>query len=222
MTVLVVEDDDALGLILERYLEQDGHTVRRTRSGVEAVRLARESGLIVLDLGLPDLDGTEVLRRLREGGHTVPVLVLTARGDAADRLLGLGLGADDYVVKPVSPREVCLRVAAILRRVRGPVLPRVLTCGDLVIRLDEHRVLIRAQDIELTPREFSLLVALAASPNQVHERTQLLQAVWRDGYVTDHVLDVHVASLRRKLAGAVRIAAVRGVGYRLEPEVPKR
>lgn len=219
--ILLVDDDEDIQMVLGRYLSQDGHHVTAARTGAEALSaIASRVDVVLLDLTLPDLDGLEVLRRLRSQGSDVPVLVLTARGEVADRLLGLGLGADDYVVKPLSPREICLRVAALLRRRVAPPVAEthaaeVLRWGEVELVPGEHRVRVSGEEVSLTPREFDLLALLLREPERLHTRAALLDALWPEGYVTDHVLDVHLASIRRKLRGALNIANVRGVGYRL-------
>lgn len=223
--VLLIDDDEDVQAVLGLYLQRDGHAVQAARTGQEALEaIAQGSDVVLLDLTLPDLDGLELLRRLRANGDDVPVLVFTARGEEADRLLGLGLGADDYVVKPVSPREICLRVAALVRR-RAPraadAATAVVRVGDLEIHLDEHRVLAGGREVALTPKEYDLLALLARQPGRLHTRAAVLDHLWPQGYVTEHVLDVHVAALRRKLGDSVRIVTVRGVGYRLTaPERP--
>ena len=219
--VLLVDDDEDIQMVLGRYLSQDGHRVTPARTGAEALSsIAAGAEVVLLDLTLPDLDGLEVLRRLRAQGSDVPVLVLTARGEEADRLLGLGFGADDYVVKPLSPREICLRVAALLRRRVAPPVAKaetaeVLRWGEVELVPAEHRVTVRGEEVSLTPREFDLLALLLREPERLHTRSALLDALWPEGYVTDHALDVHLASIRKKLGSALGIANVRGVGYRL-------
>ena len=222
--ILLVDDDEDIQMVLGRYLSQDGHRVTPARTGTEALSGAAAGvEVVLLDLTLPDLDGLEVLRRIRAQGNDVPVLVLTARGEEADRLLGLGLGADDYVVKPLSPREICLRVAALLRRRVGRLAapsraaaPEVLRWGEVELVPEEHRVMAGGAEVLLTPREFDLLALLLREPGRLHTRGALLDALWPEGYVTGHVLDVHLASIRKKLGSALSIANVRGVGYRIE------
>ncbi len=221
MRVLLVDDDDDVQQILGRYLQQDGHVVVPARTGGEALDAAGDGGLdiAVLDLTLPDLDGFEVLRRIRSGaGADLPILVLSARGEEADRLLGLGLGADDYVVKPFSPREVCLRVGRLGLR-RGPrpsqEKPESLRWGRIEMLAGEHRVLVGDGEVQLTPREYDLLRIFLSRPRHVLSRAAIIGALWPDGYVSDHVVDVHLASLRRKIGGDLQIENVRGVGYRL-------
>ncbi|MDA8345954.1 MAG: response regulator transcription factor [Thermaerobacter sp.] len=220
MRVLLVDDDDDVQEILGHYLQQDGHTVVAARTGAEALAAAAgDVDVAVLDLTLPDLDGFEVLRRWRSGqGATLPILLLTARGEESDRLLGLGLGADDYVVKPFSPREVCLRVGRLgLRRsaAEPAAMSSVLRWGRLAMLLDEHRVLAGDADVQLTPREYELLRIFLSRPRHVLSRAAIIGSLWEDGYVSDHVVDVHLASLRRKLGDDLQVENVRGIGYRL-------
>ena len=223
--VLLVDDDEDVQTVLGRYLEQDGHAVKAARTGQEALEGADlGTDVVLLDLTLPDLDGFEVLRRLRSHGTDVPVLVLTARGEEADRLLGFGLGADDYVVKPFSPREVCLRVAALVRRRTSPAPEEIrktaptLHWRGVAAYQDEHRVLVHGQEVSLSPREFELLLLFLRRPRYVFSRQALLNAIWPEGYVSEHTVEVHLASLRRKLGTALGIVNVRGVGYRLMSE----
>ncbi len=225
--VLLIDDDEDVQAVLGQYLAHDGHAVSSARTGQEALTgIADETDVALLDLTLPDLDGLEVLRRLRSIRSDLPVLILSARGEEADRLLGLGLGADDYVVKPFSPREVCLRVAALLRRQKTPPAerdggsPAALRWFDIEVRVEEHRVLAEGQEVSLTPREFDLLVLLLRHPQRVFSRQSILAALWPEGYVSQHVVDVHLGSLRRKLGGSLRIANIRGVGFRLAPGEP--
>ncbi len=222
MRVLLVDDDEDVQQILSRYLQQDGHFVVGARSGAEALAGVAAGGVdvAVLDLTLPDLDGIEVLRRVRSGPHAdLPILLLTARGEEADRLLGLGLGADDYVVKPFSPREICLRVGRLgLRRLAAAAETPddALRWGRIVMRKAEHRVLVDDAEVQLTPREYDLLRIFMSQPRRVLSRAAIVGALWEGGYVSDHVVDVHLASLRRKMGNDLQIENVRGIGYRLE------
>jgi DNA-binding response OmpR family regulator len=221
-TVLVVEDEREIRELLRRYLERAGFAVLTTGSGAQALQMLGEhaSDLVVLDLGLPDVDGIEVLRAARAGGG-IPVVVLTARGEVADRIRGLELGADDYVTKPFSPIEVVLRVQAVLHRARGGTDPAgPPTFGNGRLRLDEgrHEVSWDSRPLELTPTEFGLLVALAATPGRVYSRYELVNRV--RGYEFagyERSIDSHVKNLRHKLGpdGTTVIETVHGVGYRL-------
>jgi DNA-binding response OmpR family regulator len=218
--VLVVDDERAIRRLLRMYLTDGGFTVAEAATGEEAIEQVRRGGIdiVLLDLMLPGMDGYEVCRRLRETTST-PVIMLTARGEEANRITGLELGADDYVTKPFSPVEVVARVKAVLRRVSAPPDPnRVLRAGPAQLEPSSRRVVLDGEEVELTRLEFDLLAELAAHPRVVYTRERLLEKVW--GYqsaVGGKTVDVHVANLRRKLGDDIGIVAVRGVGYRLEP-----
>ena len=225
--VLVVEDDPAVADVLRRYLERDGLDVRSCREGPAALRAAAHArpDLVVLDLMMPGMDGLEVLRRLRVAGP-VPVIVLTARGEEDDRLLGLEQGADDYVTKPFSAREVVLRVRSVLRRAApaAPGPPAVLVDGDLCVDLAAHRVLVGGQARRLTAREYDLLVFLLRHPRQAYGRAELLREVWGWEHGDLSTVTVHLRRLREKLepdpAHPERLVTVFGVGYRYDPSGP--
>lgn len=224
--VLVVEDEQTLAKVVASYLERDGHEVVCAFDGPTAVEEARRRppDVVVLDLGLPGLDGVEVCRQLRLFSNCY-VIMVTARSDEVDKLVGLGVGADDYVTKPVSPRELVARVRAMLRRPRtgtaaAPVdePPRVF--GPLRIDVAARDVHVDDRSVELTRTEFDLLAALSARPRMAFSRQQLIDAVWGEGWVGDeHLVDVHVGHLRRKLgddpAAPRFVRTVRGVGYRM-------
>jgi DNA-binding response OmpR family regulator len=218
--VLVVDDERAIRRLLRMYLTDAGFTVAEAGTGEEALEQVRRGviDIVLLDLMLPGMDGYEVCRRLRETTST-PVIMLTARGEEANRITGLELGADDYVTKPFSPVEVVARVKAVMRRVSAPPDPnRVLRAGPAQLEPSSRRVLLDGAEVELTRLEFDLLAELAAHPRVVYTRERLLEKVW--GYqsaVGGKTVDVHVANLRRKLGDDIGIVAVRGVGYRLEP-----
>ena len=221
MHLLLVEDDPRLGRLLTRMLQEERHLVELTGLGEEAIEIAEANGgidAIVLDIGLPDIPGTDVARRLRAKGHRLPILMLTARDAIEDRVKGLDAGADDYLVKPFAFQELSARLRALARRVS--VEPRngvVLRNGP--IALDEVRrlVTVDASPIELSPREFSLLEVLLRHPGQVLTRDQLLDHAWPYGdMLTHNTVDTYVHYLRAKLGpGAERIFTVRGVGYRM-------
>ena len=234
--VLVVDDEPQIRAVLRAYLEADGFEVAETGSGADAVRqvtttLAPRPDLVLLDVGLPDLDGLEVLRRVRSSSDVFVVLV-TARSEEVDKLVGLGVGADDYITKPFSPREVVARVKSVLRRLRdegqavaGPTQPSGVHRFD-GLTIDEDRREVTAGDVPvaLSTLELDLLLALAESPGRVFSRAQLLEKVWGyDFYGDERVVDVHIRSMRRALgddAASPRvIGTVRGVGYKflLEP-----
>jgi DNA-binding response OmpR family regulator len=216
--VLVVDDEHALRRLLRLYLEKEGYEVVEADDGLDALSLLRRGGidLALVDVMLPELDGFELLRRVRnESG--IPIILLTARGEEAQRITGLELGADDYVVKPFSPPEVVARVRAQLRRARGLVAAREpLRIGAVELDEDARRVTIDGQEVDLTRREFDLLAALLRDPDRAHTRDALLQLVWGSTYLQTKTVDVHVAALRRKLGDALKISSLRGVGYRLE------
>jgi len=223
-TVLVVDDEPKLRRLLRDYLERDGFTVLEADSGQRALTLATTASpdLVILDLGLPDLPGEEVARLLRRTSD-VPLVMLTAKSAESDRVMGLRLGADDYVVKPFSPRELVARVEAILRRARGgaPGAPEPLSYGGGRLRIDPERREVRAaeQPVELTRTEFDLLTALASRPGRAWTRLELVTRVQGydfEGY--ERTIDVHVKNVRRKLADTTPfqlITTVPGVGYKL-------
>ena len=221
-TVLVVEDDAKMVNLLRLYLEREGYGVVAAfdgRAAMETVERSRPN-LVILDLMLPHLDGIEVCRRIRATSD-VPILMLTARVDEVDKLLGLSLGADDYVTKPFSPREVVARVKAILRRATREGRRKVLRHGDLEIDLERHRALVDGKEVRLTPIEFKLLQAFLEAPERAFSRDQLLNRIYayHEVDVVDRTIDVHVGKLREKLgddpARPRFIATVRGVGYKL-------
>jgi DNA-binding response OmpR family regulator len=222
VTVMVVEDERGIREVLRRYLERAGFGVLTTGSGAEALTILGGSpvDLVLLDLGLPDIDGEEVLREIRLRGSP-PVLVLTARGEVADRIRGLELGADDYVTKPCSAREVVLRVQAILHRAEhGVAAPEVARYGGGRLLIDDARHEARLDDrpLDLTPSEWGILTALAATPGRVSSRYELVNRV--RGYEFagyERTIDTHVKNLRHKLGepGAQIIETVLGAGYRL-------
>ena len=222
--VLIVEDEPDIRDLLVFHLVREGYQVTQSRSGAEALRLARATppDLVLLDLMLPEMDGLEVCRRLRQDPATMalPIVMLTARGDEVDRVLGLELGADDYVVKPFSPRELVARIRAVLRRARPPAGAAPLVIGRLAIDAAAHHVTVDGQAVSLTRKEFDLLRALAEARGRVLSREYLLDHVWgytAAGEIESRTVDVHVRRLRQKLgAEGQRIGTVTGVGYRFE------
>jgi DNA-binding response OmpR family regulator len=227
VNVLVVEDEERVASFLEKGLRAHGYGVVWVRNGREGLERAAEAGisLVILDLGLPDLDGLEVLRELRERGDNVPVLVLSARARVADRVEGLNLGADDYLVKPFAFEELLARVRANLRpRGQGPA-NTLLHVGDICIDLLQREVAVDGRLVSLSGREFSLLKAFATHPRQVLSRQELLSMAWGMHFDTrTNLVDVYVRYLRRKVGEHI-IETVPRVGYRLRDEprgVPKR
>jgi two-component system, OmpR family, alkaline phosphatase synthesis response regulator PhoP len=221
-TVLVVEDEPRIADLVRDYLEHAGFAVLVAGDGAGGLALARarRPDAVVLDLGLPKVDGLDVVRTLRRDS-SVPIVILTARGDESDRIAGLELGADDYVVKPFSPRELVARVRAVLRRVEAAATPSErVEAGDLTLDTVRRRVTASGHPVELTPTEFELLLTLAREPGRVWTRSQLLDAVHGFSFETyERAIDGHVRNLRRKLqaAGAPTslIRTVHGVGYAL-------
>jgi len=226
--VLLVEDNADLAYGLRNNLEIDGHTVDTVETGEAALDRVRQRApdLIVLDLMLPNLDGYQVLRRIRADGHEMPVLILTARTQEADKVLGFRLGADDYVTKPFGVLEVLARISALLRRARRyAALKPVERFGDIEIDRDTRIVTRRGQPVELSPMEFALLVALLSRRGATVSRLDLLQEVWgHSAAVVTRTVDTHIAELRRKLeehpAQPAHILTVRKVGYRLADAPP--
>jgi DNA-binding response OmpR family regulator len=228
-TILIVDDEPEITEVVRRYLEQDGYRVVSAADGRAALTTFHNEKphLVVLDLMLPETDGWEVARQIRAAG-TTPIIMLTARGDEVDRLLGLGLGADDYITKPFSPREVVARVRAVLRRTAGETATEVLTVGDLTIDIARMTVRRGEATVILTPTEFRLLAAMARSPGRVFTRLQLIDLVQGhafEGY--ERTIDAHVKNLRQKLEPdphrPLYVLTVHGAGYRLaesDPSLP--
>jgi DNA-binding response OmpR family regulator len=215
---VVIEDDDAIGAVVGTYLERAGYEVVRActgERGLEAVDL-RAPRFVVLDLGLPDVDGFELCRRIRDDGD-VPILILTARDEEADRVIGLELGADDYITKPFSPRELVARVRAVLRRAEpGPRESSLVEVGELRIDLRMHSATLAGSPLLLRTLEFELLAELARNAGHVVRRDHLLERVWGVSFAGGtRTVDVHIAQLRKKLGRPDLIQTVRGVGYRL-------
>jgi DNA-binding response OmpR family regulator len=218
--LLLVEDDESIGRLVKRYLEGRGAwRVVWLRSGEEAVGELRRHPvrLVVLDIGLPGIDGFEVCRRIRATSQ-VPIVMLTARDEEPDRVAGFELGADDYVPKPFSPRELAARIKAILRRAERPVEDEVLAARDIVLRRDSHDVTVAGAPVELTSKEFDLLACFLDNQGIVLSRERLLDLVWGMTYPGGtRTVDVHVAQLRRKLGDPEGIRTVRGAGYKFVP-----
>ncbi len=221
--VLVVDDDPGIVKVVRAYLEQAGFDVLVAYDGKKALHIARHDkpDLVVLDLMLPEMDGWDVCRALRKESD-VPIIMLTARVEETDKLVGLELGADDYVTKPFSPRELAARVRSVLRRAGGmPVEPERMSLRGVTIDLSRHVVVIQGEPVDLTPTEFSLLAALMQDPGRAFTRSQLLESV--QGYAYDgyeRTIDVHVKNLRQKIEenprSPQRIKTVYGIGYKFE------
>jgi len=215
MRILLVEDEVSIAEPLAIGLRREGYEVEHAATGAAALD-ARTADLVLLDLRLPDMDGLDVCRRLR-ASSSVPIIVVTARGEEADRVVGLELGADDYVVKPFGLRELIARIRAVSRRAegRGPAAGP-LHVGALAVDERARRATLDGRVLELTPKEFELLAALARDPGAAVSRRRLLEEVWQTTWLgSSKTIDVHVASLRRKLGDPAWIETVRGVGFRL-------
>lgn len=222
--ILVAEDEPNIASFARMYLEAAGFRVSVAERGDDALEAieAERPDLLLLDLNLPGVDGFEVTRRIRQGGGAMPILMLTARDDAVDKIVGLELGADDYVTKPFDPRELVARVRAILRRSDGQLdavdadQPPVLEVDDLRIEVGAREVYVGSTEIALTPKEFDLLTALVQARGLVLSREQLLERVWGYTFLGDsRTIDVHVRQLRRKLGDACPIETVWGTGYKV-------
>lgn len=223
--ILVVDDEVDILNLLDYNLKKAGYTVFSAKDGPEAIDLARDKrpDLIVLDIMLPNMDGTEVLKRLKGSDSTrgIPVIMLTAKGEEVDRVIGFELGAEDYITKPFSPRELVLRVRAVLKRsseVTGPDGDKVITLEGLTVDLSRHRVLVKGHEVMLSSTEFKLLSVLMEANGRVLARDAILDRAWgHDCYVTPRTVDTHVRRLRTKLKSAgVYVETVRGVGYRFK------
>ncbi len=224
--MLVVDDEPTIAEVVARYLERAGYHTRVAGDGVAAIEAAasQRPDLVVLDLMLPRIDGLEVMRRLRDQDRDrIAVILLTAKGEESDRVIGLRLGADDYVVKPFSPAELVARVDAVLRRLGTSATTEApLELGELTIDPAARRVVVRGEEIQLTQREFDVLLFLARHPGQVFSRNQLMDAVWQYSFYTDtSTVTVHIRRLRAKIeadpAQPRHLQTVWGVGYRFQP-----
>jgi DNA-binding response OmpR family regulator len=216
--VLLVEDEEAIVSVLRMYLTREGFTVHAVSDGLRAVADVRRlrPSAVILDIGLPGLDGFEVCRQLRNSDDWTPILVVTARDDEPDRVLGLELGADDYITKPFSPRELVARLKAVLRRGAGPPGGSELRVAGVRLDPAARRVWAGERVVELTATEFDLLAHLLRRPGRVFGRDELLAQVWGYNGATSRTVDVHIAQLRAKLGDQSPIRTVRGVGYAAE------
>ncbi|HEX3327179.1 MAG TPA: response regulator transcription factor [Actinomycetota bacterium] len=216
--VLVADDEAPLRRLVRLYLEKEGFAVLEASTGGEALSAIRgdEVDIGIIDVMLPEMDGFEVVRRIRRKS-TIPIILLTARGEETSRVAGLEVGADDYVVKPFSPPEVVARVRAQLRRAQGFLeSPSVLRTDGITLDPTARECVVDGREVTLTRREFDLLASFLEHPGRVFSRDQLLQMVWGSQYVSSKTVDVHVAALRRKLGDALSVTAFRGVGYRFD------
>lgn len=222
--VLVVEDEPDIRSLIVHHLERDGFRCRTAGNGADALAAVRAGApdLVVLDLMLPGMDGLEVCRRLRADAAALPIIMLTAKADEVDRVVGLEVGADDYVVKPFSPKELVARVRAVLRRARPTESARPLTAGGIALDPARHQVTVAGAPVTLTPKEFELLHTLMESAGRVLSRQHLLNRVWgyaRADEIQSRTVDVHVRRLRAKLGEAGgRITTVKTIGYRFESD----
>ena len=227
-TVLVIEDEENLQEALKYNLEREGYDVLTAGDGERGLNAARERqpDLVILDIMLPQLDGLEVCRILRRE-HDTPIIMLTAKGEEVDRVVGLELGADDYITKPFSMRELLARLRTVLRRARsnpradGPPANEVLTSGDLEVNLAAHTVSMGGVEVEMKPREFDLLALLVANKGRAFTRDQILERLWGQDYIGDtRTVDVHIRWIRQKIETGIgspnRIVTIRGVGYRFQ------
>ncbi len=221
-TILVVEDEPNIADLVDLYLSRDGYRVLKQATGEGGLAAVRDQRprLVVLDVGLPDIDGLEVCRRIR-ATSALPVIFLTARADEIDRVLGLELGADDYLTKPFAPAELVARVKAVLRRSEGAPGPEVVPAGRAIVDVGRREVRVDDQPVDFTTKEFELLRFLATRRGLAMSRQQILDQVWgHDWYGDERTVDVHIAQVRKKLGDACLITTVRGVGYRLESSAP--
>jgi DNA-binding response OmpR family regulator len=217
--VVIVEDERSIADLQRLYLTEAGfgvHLERDGTAGLAAIRRLRPVA-VILDVGLPGLDGIEVCRRLRESGDWTPIIFVTARDDEVDRILGIELGGDDYLTKPFSPRELVARLKSLLRRAQGQDASTILTVGQITIDLERRRVTAGEASVALTSTEFDLLAKLASSPGRVFTREELLSSVWGQAdYASGRTVDVHIAQVRAKLGEHSPITTSRGVGYAID------
>jgi two-component system response regulator RegX3 len=219
MKVLIVEDEDAIAEPLAEGLRREGFDVERVATGQAALEAA-EQDIVLLDVGLPDTDGFSVARELRSRS-AVPIIMVTAKGEEVDRVVGLELGADDYIVKPFGFRELLARIRAVTRRTSERPVTRIARIGPLELDVRGRRASVDGRGVDLTPKEFDLLALLAREPGAVVSRAEILQEVWQTTWFgSSKTIDVHVAALRKKLGDPSWIETVRGVGLRLHVPVP--
>ncbi len=230
--ILIVDDEESIRTLLSYNLAQSNFETITAEDGEEAIQkiVAEQPDLVLLDLMLPKIDGIDVCKQLRHDNNRVPIIMLTARGEEPDKILGLEIGADDYMTKPFSPREVIARVKAVLRRTHDAdssmnrtSVNATLTEGDLIVYPERYEATLKGETLSLTPKEFELLVYFMRHKNRVLTRDQLLQAVWDYSFVGDtRIVDVHVSHLREKIEENTRkpryIKTIRGIGYKFEEQ----
>jgi len=221
--VLIVEDEKNIAKLIRYNLEKAEYDCTTARTGEDAVYLSGKHGfdIVILDIMLPGIDGFEVCRKIKQDPRSkdIPIIMLTAKGEAVDRIVGLELGADDYMVKPFSPRELILRIKAILKRGKAqPLKKETITAGDISVNIPKHKVYVKGREIELTRMEFKLLTTLMERGGRVQDRDKLLNDVWNiDTMINTRTIDTHIKKLREKLGKAGdMIETVRGMGYRLK------
>ena len=223
--ILIVEDEKNIAKLIRYNLEKDGYECTMAKTGEEAISILEKQAfdLIILDIMLPGIDGFEVCRALKQNARlkNIPIIMLTAKGEEVDRIVGLELGADDYIVKPFSPRELILRIKAILKRGKPEILKKdIITAQDVSVNIPKHKVTVRNKEIELTRMEFKLLTTLLERRGRVQDRDKLLNDVWNiDTMINTRTIDTHIKKLREKLgrAGSM-IETVRGMGYRFKED----
>lgn len=221
--VLIVDDERGERFVISQYLASEGYLTYEASDGEEALTRFNEISpdIVLVDVMMPRTDGFDLVRTIRKES-TIPIIFVTARGDEARRIAGLELGADDYVIKPYSPGELVARVRAQLRRTQGVFKESkagdLLKSGKISVSKDERRCFLDNNPVELTRREFDLLVTLIENEGRVCTREQLLRAAWEDSYVDPKTVDVHLAGLRRKLGSDLNVSALRGIGYRMEKQ----
>ncbi|EYE87893.1 PhoP family transcriptional regulator [Fervidicella metallireducens AeB] len=218
--IMIVDDDNNICDLIEMYLLKEGYKIYKAHNGKDAIKIFNDKqiDLVVLDVMMPVMDGYEVLREIRKTSQ-IPVLMLTAKGETFDRVLGLELGADDYIVKPFEPKELVARIRAVLRRYKPQTQKRALEYDNIIIDADSYIVTHNGNNIEMPPKEFELLYFLASNPNKVFTRDQLLYEVWGYDYPGDsRTVDVHVKRIREKLGeqNTWQLKTVWGVGYKFE------
>lgn len=228
--ILVVDDERAIRLLLKVNLEKEGYTVKEASNGVEALKCLEQTpfDLMVLDVMMPELDGIDVCRRVKVLYPNMPIIMLSAKSEEIDRILGLEMGADDYVAKPFSPRELLARIKAVFRRVGQPKVSETTsdqyTSGDIVLDKNTYKVFVNQQEVKLTLKEFELLLYFMKNANRVLSRQRLIDAVWKYDFSGEtRMIDVHVANLREKIEKnpkePVYIKTVRGVGYQFKGDL---